>query len=149
MARNTFIGEQGWGIEIDDVGGAFERFLRTASKEAKKRLEVPVLLTAGHLQDRMESLAPEGPDAPHIKNTVTYKQRGLRAEVGYLAEDFGAEQAAEGSKATIAEVALYNEYRPNAQPFMLPAAQAESRDFVRRIREALVSMERALQWRGL
>jgi hypothetical protein len=144
MARNTFIGEAGWGIEIVDLNRSMEKFVKTGAKEIKKRLQVPVLATAFRLQQRMSSMAPEGPDAPHIKNTVTFKHRGLRAEVGYLAEDFGAEPAADGSTASIADVARYNEYNPNNQAFMLPAATLEAKPFVQRMIEAVQSAERAL-----
>lgn len=134
----------GDGIEVVDVNGSFARFLKNAPKECRERVSAAVLVTAHKLAQRMGSVAPVGPDAPHIANTVTFKHRGLTATVGYLAEDFGGDEAGDGSTATIAEVALYNEYRPNQQPFMRPSAEAESSDFVRRMAAAVASMERAL-----
>jgi hypothetical protein len=136
VSKRDFIGG-GRGIVIEDVGGSFRRFFTNAPKRARQLLTPAVLVTANKLAQRMEHGAPEGPDAPHIKRSVTFKHRGLGAQVGYIAEDFGADQAADGSDATIAEVALFNEYRPNNQPFMRPAAEAESSDFVKRISDVL------------
>lgn len=137
------------GVDVEDVGGNFASFVRgRGAKEARARLSVVVLATAASLARRMGQSAPVGPDAPHIAQTVTFKHRGLTAQVGYLAEDFGGDPAGEGTTATIAEVALYNEFQPNAQPFMRPSAERESADYLRRAKEALASMERALSLGG-
>lgn len=130
--------------ELIDVGGTFARMTREAPRELRRRMSQVVLRTANNLASRMARNAPRGPDSPHIADTVTFSHRGLTAKVGYLAEDFGGEQAAEGSSATIAEVALYNEYRPNNQPFMRVSAEQESGDLVTRTEEAVAAMERAL-----
>lgn len=134
-------------VSVEDVNGSLARFMREAPKEARKRLKVPVLLTAAKLEDRMEATAPKGPDAPHIANTVTFSVRGMTGQVGYLEQDFGGDPAGDNTDATIAEVALYNEYRPNRQPFMRPAAESEASEFAKRVTDALQSMERALSRR--
>lgn len=141
MSRRTQVGG---GFEVIDVNGSFKRFLKNAPKEARATLVPAVLVTAHKLEQRMASMAPVGPDAPHIARSITFKHRGLTAQVGFLKEDFGAEPAADGSTATIAEVALYNEYKPNKQPFMLPAAEAESSDYRKRMIAALAVAERKL-----
>jgi len=132
------------GILIEDHNGSFARMVREAPKELRRRMSTTVLQTASKLAQRIARTAPKGPESPHIQDTVTFSHRGLTARVGYIAEDFGAQQAAEGSSATIAEVALYNEYKPNKQPFMRPAAEAQSSDFVKLTEDAIASMERAL-----
>lgn len=148
MSRRDYIGGNG-PVQFYDETGAFDNFIRGRGvKEARARIAVAVLATAASLARRMGQGAPVGPDAPHIANTVTFKQRGLTAKVGYIAEDFGAEPAGEHSDATIAEVALFNEYRPNNQPFMRPAAEREQSEYIHRVQQALVSMERALSLGG-
>lgn len=142
MGKRTFVGG-GQGIVIEDVDGSFQRFLTNAPKVARALLHDAVEKTAFALRNRMDATAPVGPDAPHIKEALTYKRRGMRAEVGIL-ETEGVEPAAPGSTASMADVALYNEYRPNAQPFMLPAAEAETADFRKRTTDAIRQLERDL-----
>jgi hypothetical protein len=121
-------------VNVVDVNKSFARFIQYASRgEARKRLNAPVLLTADALAD----------DA-HIRDAITFTQRGNSAAVGLLAQDFGGDSAGDGTGATMAEVALYNEYSPNKQPFMRAAAEAEDGPFRRRIEDALQSIERAL-----
>lgn len=152
MSRRDFIGG---GFEIEDVNGSFDRFIRQAPKELKKRMHVPVLGTAFALSKRMAANAPVGPDAPHLAEAVTFKHTGLTAQVGYLAEHFGGDPARDDDPeiwksmlVTNAWVALFNEYNPNNHPFMRPSAEAEAPEYVKRVYEAIASMERALS-RGL
>lgn len=144
MARTSVIGG-GKGFVIEDVGGSFERFKRDAPKIARQYVYDAVERTAFGLQQRMKAMAPVGPDAPHIRDRVTYKRRGATAQVGFID---ATEPAAPGSDASIADVALYNEYDPNKQPFMLPAAQLESRDFLKRMTDALQRVDRDLSGGG-
>jgi hypothetical protein len=126
---------------IEDVGGSFARFLKQAPKVVKHHVIDAVELTAFSLGKRMEQDAPVGPDAPHIKDFVTWKRRGMTAQVGYLD---ATEAAGPGNTATIAGVALMNEYAPNKQPFMRPAAERESPIFVKRMKNAIKDIEAAL-----
>lgn len=135
-------------IHLEDVGGSFKRFLAEAPREARAALHDAVEKTAFALQQRMKALAPMGPDAPHIKELITYARRGQRAQIGILESAGGGSPAAPGSTATNAEVALYNEYNPNRQPFMKPAAEAEDRDFTRRVSDAMKQVERNLSGGG-
>lgn len=135
----------GGGFVIEDVGGSFARFMREAPKEMRKLLAGEVKATAFSLERRIAFKAPHGPDAPHIKERVTHKARGLSAQVGYID---ATEPAAPGNPASIADVALYNEYRPNKQPFMRPAAEAEASDFVKRITVGIGKVERSLSGGG-
>lgn len=139
MATKNFVG--GARITIEDVGGSFARFLKDAPRIARASIADAVKQTAFSLSRRMGAGAPVGPDAPHIKENITFEAKGMRAEVGFIN---ATEPAAPGSSATIADVALYNEYRPNAQPFMRPAAEAEQSDFTRRVTVAIQQMERSL-----
>jgi hypothetical protein len=132
-------------VNVVDVNKSFARFIQYASRgEARKRLNAPVLLTADALAQRMKATAPVGPDDAHIRDAITFTQRGNSAAVGLLAQDFGGDSAGDGTGATMAEVALYNEYSPNKQPFMRAAAEADDGPFRRRIEDALQSIERAL-----
>ncbi len=90
-------------------------------------------------------MAPVGPDAPHIKDAVTYKQRGQMALVGFLD---ATQPAAPNSEASMADVALFNEYVPNGQPFMRPAAEQEDADFRKRVTQAIQKMDRDLSGGG-
>lgn len=142
-------------VEIVDVNGNLKRFSEIAPRELKRRLAVPVLAAAVRLQRRMAHDAPVGPDAPHIAEAVSFKQTGLRAEVGYRAEDFGGDPANEshpetwdGSLVTNALVAAFNEFSPDKQPFMRDAAEVEATSFAAGVGEALKSVERALALGG-
>jgi hypothetical protein len=144
MARGTFIGG-GKGIVIEDVGGSFAKFLKDAPRIARAHLHDAVEKTAFSMAQRMKALAPVGPDAPHIRDAITYKRRGQRAEVGLLD---ATQAAAHGSDWSLADVGLFNEYSPNRQPFMLPAAEQEDKDFVRRVTDAMQKVERDLSGGG-
>lgn len=131
----------GGGIELVDVGGSFARLVLESPKIAREVMKDAVAKTAFSLANRMRVKAPVGPDSPHIRDAITVKQRGAVAQVGYI----DATQAAgPDNEATIAEVALYNEYRPNQQPFMRPSGEAEAPDFTRRCQEAIGQLERRL-----
>jgi hypothetical protein len=132
-------------IELVDVGGSFRRMLDRAPRETRRLLEGEIKATAFALSRRMIAKAPKGPDAPHIRDHVSTKTRGLSAQVGYIN---ATQSAGPRSDATIAEVALYNEYRPNRQPFMRPAAEAETSDFVKRMTRAMSEVERNLSGGG-
>jgi hypothetical protein len=129
------------GMELIDVGGSFKKFLRTAAPTIRKNAEQAIDKTGQSLVQRMRSMAPVGPDAPHIRDAITYRRRGTLVEVGLL--DAG-QPAGPGSNATMADVALYNEYNPNQQPFMRPAAEQEDRAFVNRVTDAVKQAERNL-----
>lgn len=129
-------------LEIEDVGGSFARFLREAPKVVKRCVIDAVELTAFSLDRRIEQDAPVGPVAPHIKDHVTWKRRGMSAQVGFLN---ATTPAGPNNDSTIAAVAMFNEYMPNEQPFMRPAAEREGPLFVKRMRNALKDVEDALR----
>jgi hypothetical protein len=87
---------------------------------------------------RMKALAPRSDPqfAPHIQDEIEVKTRGLTARVGLLDP---------GPTGIEADVALFNEYAPNKQPFMRPAAEAEASEFQRHITRAIQKMEGKLQ----
>jgi hypothetical protein len=144
MSKRDFIGG-GRGFVIEDVGGGFQRLLNAEKTIARAYLYEAVEKSAFALARRMEADAPFGPDAPHIKERVTYKRRGMTAQVGYIE---ATEAAGPDNDASVADVALYNEYHPNQQPFMRPAAEAEAKDFIRRIEDAIRHVERDLAGGG-
>ncbi len=135
-------------IHLEDVGGSFKRFLAAAPREARSYIHDAIEKTAFSMQQRMKAYAQVGPDAPHMRDAISYKRRGQRAEIGLLEEAGGGEPASPGSNTTMAEVGLYNEYNPNAQPWARPAAEAENADFTRRISDAMKQVERSLSGGG-
>jgi len=61
---------------------------------------------------------------------------------------FDQTPSAPGSETSNIDVALYNEYKPNAQPFMRPAAYDEGADFGTRLTRALKGLEGRLSVSG-
>jgi hypothetical protein len=120
---------------LEDVNGSFARMIANAPKETRALLAAAVQSTTFALGQRMKATAPVGPDAPHMKDEIAISVRGLNGRAGIL------KASGEGDAA---HIALYNEYVPNQQPFMKPAARAEERDFVRRAQEAIGQLERRL-----
>lgn len=125
-------------ITIEDVNGSFKRFVTEAPKLCRKVLGTAVFSTARAVLTRMEASAPFGPDGQgatpdeHIRLDLTETwapQHPLSARVGILNNDAQA------------HVALYNEYRPNQQPFMRSALFAEETAFKSRAIAALKSIE--------
>jgi hypothetical protein len=143
MSRRDFVG--GGAIQIEDVGGSFAKFLKNAPKDMRAYLQDAIEKTAFAMAGRMRAGAPVGPDSPHIRDAVTYKRRGLTAQVGFID---ATEAAGPDNTATLADVALYNEYSPNKQPFMRPAAEAEASDFTRRMKAAVTQAEHSLSGGG-
>jgi hypothetical protein len=82
----------------------------------------------------MKALAPRSDPqfAPHIQDQIDVAHRGLTARVGILDS---------GPTGIEADVALFNEYAPNKQPFMKPAAEAHTSEFKRNIERAIRRME--------
>lgn len=125
-------------VEIEDVNGSFARLINEAPKKVRQFLSTAVFLTAGAVRRTMDANAPVGPDGEgltpfaHLKADIEHRGRsgGLMAQVGIFDDP---DQAA---------VALFNEYSPNRQPFMRPAAEAEARGFAVRATEALQQVER-------
>jgi hypothetical protein len=134
-----------FGVVIDRR--EFDRFLRQAPSEFRTALSACVRKAAEDIADRMEAFAPVGPDAPHIKDEI--KVRGARgkqltARIGY----FDQTPSSERGKATQPMVALFNEYAPNDQAFMRPAANAEADTFAKRATDAIRAAERNLKVSG-
>ena len=124
MARTT--------IELIDVNGSFKRFVKQAPKVVRLELGEAVERTTFGIFGRMRATAPVGPDAPHMRDALDWEAKGLRGQAGILADD---DQA---------HIALYNEYNPNSQPFMIPAAESEETAFKLRATKALQTVERIL-----
>jgi hypothetical protein len=121
---------------LEDVNGSFERFVRESPKIARQLCGAAVKTSAFALLQRMKATAPVGPDAPHMRDALDMKASGMSARVGILKGD--------GHHSDMAHIALYNEYMPNEQAFMRPAAQAEQSNHVRRMKEAIGQIERQL-----
>jgi hypothetical protein len=127
-------------IDIVDVGGSFARMCREAPKIARKELGVAVQKATINVSDEMYDRAPARSEAPpHIKDAIDWKTSGLSGRAGILDGE-----APSGTDASMGEVALYNEYSPNEQPFMLPAANASAKKFEAEARKALDRIESAL-----
>lgn len=118
-------------MALDDVGGSFAKFVKNAHKTLVKHVEPRVDKSARLMVEKMRAAAPVGPDAPHMRDAITYQRIGKMAEIGI----FDPEQA---------QVALYNEYTPNRQPFMRAAAEQSDGEFVRQVTDGIAQMERDL-----
>lgn len=119
-------------VTIEDVNGSFARFVRTAPKIARMYLSDAVSKTTFAVVQRMKATVAVGPDAPHIKDDLEAKlprRDGLSGRAGIFDND---EQA---------HIALYNEYRPNEQPFMRISALNEEPNFRARAIAALKRVE--------
>jgi hypothetical protein len=107
--------------------------------------------TASGVKNRVQSRAPVGPDAPHIKDDVDVRlgkasARTIWAKVGYLSE-----KPAGGSDpdATQPAVAFWQDYgRGNGKRrptrFMFSSAEDETNDYRGRVIKALRDAERRL-----
>jgi hypothetical protein len=125
----------------------FDRFIRRAPAEFRVALSGCVRKAAESIADRMEAFAPVGPDAPHIKDSIKVrgaKGKQLTARVGY----FDRTPSGGGGDATQPDVAMYNEYMPNDQAFMRPAANAEADSFATRAIAAIRQAEGRLRVSG-
>jgi hypothetical protein len=118
---------------LEDVNGSFARFIDQAPKVARKYLATAVFLTTGRVYNRMEANAPvlDG----DLKVALQFDTKGLSGRAGIL--------KGEGEN-DMAHIALYNEFRPNEQAFMRPAAKAEQGGFVAAVTRALEQCERDL-----
>jgi hypothetical protein len=126
--------------ELVDVNGSYKRMLREMPKTFRRMLATAVWDTADAVEVHMEADAPLGPEGEgltpdeHIKLDI--EQRGSRkrlyAQVGIFDD---MDQVLVG---------VFNEYRPNRQPFMQTAARAEEASFVSRARRACQRAEQAL-----
>lgn len=127
-------------IEVEDVRGSVSRLVREAPKVTKRFLSTAVFQTGAAVQRSMEVHAPFGPDGrgrtpgAHIRQDIEHRgaHGSLTARVGIFDDE---DQVA---------VAMYNEYRPNRQPFMKVSAQENARGFEERAERALAQCERFL-----
>ena len=117
-------------VELEDVNGSFARMVREAPKKARQFLSTAVFETTAGVLRGME--ARVAADEGDLKNALVFTHRGLHGKAGVLNDP---EQAA---------IAQFNEYAPNKQPFMKPAAEQESDAFKQRATRALEQMERYL-----
>ncbi len=131
------------GVELVDVNGSFKRMVAEAPKLAKKLMGTAVFLTARSVLKNMESAAPVGPDGEgltpdeHIREDLTENWKATRplvASVGILGSGDNPQ----------AHVALWNEYSPDRQPFMRPAAHANADYYLKVATEAMKSLENKL-----
>ncbi len=131
------------GVELVDVDGSFKRMVNEAPKLAKKLLGTAVFLTADRVLQDMEAHAPKGPDGEgltpdeHIADDLSHNWksgRPLSAQVGILGTGDNPQ----------AHVALWNEYSPDRQPFMGPAARVGSATLLKAATEAMVSLANKL-----
>jgi hypothetical protein len=127
-------------VEIEDVKGSFRRLIDDAPKRVRKYMATAVFQTSMAVLREMEARAAMGPEGEgltpdeHIKLDLTHQGRvtAMSQRVGIF------------DNAGQAAVALFNEYSPDHQPFMKPAAEAEAGPFLARAIEALQKVEREL-----
>lgn len=127
--------------EIIDVGGRYAKLFVNAPKVVRRELGQAVAKATERVADEMFDRAPaRSDDPPHVKDAIDYVSRGLNGRAGIL--DGGA-SAGKGD-ATMGEVALYNEFEPNEQPFARPGADAAAQPFADLATKALERAERSL-----
>lgn len=127
-------------ITIEDVGGGFKRLYSQAPKIVRQELYKAIEKATIYCSDEMYDRAPDRSDVPpHIKDAIDWERRGLVGKAGILNGDEPG-----GGEATMGEVALYNEYKPNAQPFAMPAALVTQKVLESEARKAIGRLENAL-----
>lgn len=124
MARTKIV------VEVEDVRGSCARLVKQAPKKVRQFLSTAVFLSTAGVLHNMEAIVPV--DEGDLKNALEFTHRGLHGRAGVLNDP---EQA---------EIAQFNEYSPNRQKFMKPAAEQESEPFRQRAIRALEQMERYL-----
>lgn len=130
-------------VRIVDVDGSLAKFIRQAPTVVRNECMAPVRGTSRAILRRMETKVQVGPEAPHLRDDLSAEVKGLGGRIGIL-EDVADKPAAPGSDATQGEVALYNEYRPDRQPFMGNSARAEADSFQDGVAKALQRAARNL-----
>lgn len=120
-------------VTIEDVNGSFARLVNEAPREARAFLSQAVATGTTAVAQRMRALAPEDEgDMKAAIETKLPKRNRLSGQAGV----FDEEQA---------HVAMYNEYHPNRQAFMRPAAQDEANTFRDLAERALKKLETAFK----
>jgi hypothetical protein len=125
----------GMTVTVEDVGGSFAAFKKNAPKEFKSAMSDPVSKTTFAVWQRMRAVAPVGPEAPHMRDALQAKLPKRDALSGFVGIFDNDEEA---------HVALFNEYRPNEQPFMRMSLYEEDALFKARATKALQQAERDL-----
>jgi hypothetical protein len=119
---------------LEDVNGSFARFLREAPKEARADLSYAITVTTFAVEQRMKARVREiaylTGDMYRAVESAPPRRQGLTGRAGIL------------NAPAEAEVALFNEYSPNHQPFMRPSVDQEQKDFVRRVTAAVAQIDR-------
>jgi hypothetical protein len=117
-------------VSIEDVDKSFQRLYRQGPKIARQLLQPAIQVSAFALGRRMSANAPrsEPAFAPHIQDEIEVASKGLSARVGILSQGPTGEEA---------DIALFNEYRPNRQPFMRPSAEQHEREHARLLERAI------------
>jgi hypothetical protein len=127
-------------VDVVDVNGSFARFSSRAPKAMRAELKKLVTRIANRVSDEMYDKAPPRSEVPpHVRDAIDVKQVGLTARVGILDGEGDS-----GTDATMGEVALFNEYSPNRQPFVRPAAVASERPAAEYASKTLAAVEREL-----
>lgn len=130
-------------IRVVDVDRSLARFIRRFPGVVKGECATEVRQASRAVLQGMEGRVAVGPDAPHLKDDLSYEAKGLVGRVGIL-EDAAGKQAAPGSDATQGEVASFNEWSPDHQPFMGNSARAAANDFAAGVAKALQRAARSM-----
>lgn len=113
---------------LEDVDGSFARFLKELPGDARLHLSHAIRLTTFAVTQRMRAKVKQ----------IAYLTGDMYEQI----ENRPPKRTALVGRAGIwhdveAEIALYNEYTPNKQPFLRPSVDDEQRQFVRRIQDAV------------
>lgn len=113
---------------LEDVDGSFARFLRELPGDARVHLSHAIRITtyaiAGRMRETVKRIAYLTGDMHNKIENRPPKQTALVGRAGIW-------------DTVEAEIALYNEYTPNRQPFMRPSVDDEQRQYVKRVQAAM------------
>jgi len=129
------------GIELEDVGGSFTKFIRQAPKEMRRHIEGHIEKSGAKLAAMIKAQVHVGENAPHIRDAITYRRYGQLVLIGLLDAN---QPAVPGSDTTLADVAMYEEVSPNHHPYMRPTAEQFHNQFLKDMTEAIEAAEKAL-----
>jgi hypothetical protein len=131
-------------ITVEDVDGSFRKFMRQAPAIVRQEMAPAINATARGVHQLMQGRAPEGPEAPHIKEDIqtleaspaNKRAKNTTAQTGYF---HGSSDHSDQP-----HIALYNEFRPNKQPFMRSSADDMTQEFLRHVSAALQRLDSRL-----
>lgn len=124
-------------VVLVDVNGSCKRLFEEAPKKLKQFLGTAVFLTSSGVKRDMEAGAQLGPGGEGLTPDTH-----IKFEIEWMGNPKALSQRVGVFTPGDADVALYNEYSPDHQPFMVPAAKNNSALLLKEATIALQKVER-------